>query len=139
MTWLRIRDGVADAGFLTFDLRDVLRALGPDALGWTWTVSAVEENGQTLEAVGEGLADLGTLERSGERVADSRLVQIAERIHQVIWGEFRAYRDRIAAEPSVRVVAFDASFYEVWCDDDAAIARLRAAFKETELVTAAAP
>ncbi len=139
MTWIRISDGVAEGGFLGLDLRDVLRSFGPDAVGWTWTVSAVEENGEALEAVGAGLVDLQALERSGERVAGSRLVQIAERIHQVIWGEFRAYRDRTSAEPFVRVVAFDSSCFEVWCDDDAVIGRVRAAFKDAEPISLPIP
>ena len=137
MTWLRISD--KSECVLTFDLRDVLRALGPDALGWTWTVSAVEETGEEPWATGEGAVELEALERSGERVAGSRLVRIARDVQQTIWGEFRAHRDRTSAEPFVRVVAFDSACFEVWCSDDGVIARLRAAFGDTEPISPPPP
>lgn len=136
MDWLVVKDGIAEGGSLSFDLRDVLRSLGPEALDWAWTVAAVEENGEALEAVGEGWADLQAFERSGERVAGSRLVRIAERVEQVVWGEFRAYRERAAPEPCVRIVAFDGSCFEVWSDDGAIHDRLLARFKDAEFVAA---
>jgi hypothetical protein len=68
-------------------------------------------------------------------VASSRSIGIADRIQQVIWGEFRAYRDWTSTEPIVRIVAFDSSYFEVWCDDAAAIGRVRASFKNTELIS----
>lgn len=138
VAWLRISDKAA-GGPLAFDLWHVLRALGPDAPGWTWTVSAVEETGEELWATGEGAVDLEALERSGEPVAGSRLIRIAERVPQVVWGEFRAHRDPTSTGPFVRVVAFDGTCFEVWCDDDDVIDRLRAAFKDTGLIAPPMP
>ena len=136
MPLLLIKDKIeaVEGRSLAFDLRDVLRSLGPEALDWAWTVAPVEANGEALEAVGEGWMDLQALERSSERVAGSQLARIAERIEQIVWGEFRAYRrGQTSAEPFVRIIAFDSSFFEVWCDDETVVGRVRAAFKDTEL------
>lgn len=130
MFQLWIKDKAA-VGYLAFDLREVLASLGPDALAWMWTVS--DADGGTLEAVGEGLSELGALARTEDRVSGSRLSQIAGSIEQVIWGEFRAYRDPQSAEPLVRVVAFDGSFFEVHSEDEALIERVRSSFKDTVL------
>ncbi len=132
MLQLWIKDKVPETGLLAFDLREVLQALGPCAMSWLWVVSDVGE-GEPLEAVGPSLPDLEALELPGDRVSGSRLARVADGIDQVIWGEFRAYRDHGAAEPSVRVVAFDSSYYEVWSGDAALIGRVQGSFRDTTL------
>ena len=131
MLQLWIKDKVPDRGHLAFDLPEVLASLGPDALDWVWAVS--DADGGTLEAVGEGLPELEALARTDGRVTGHRLVRIAGDVHQTIWGEFRAYRDPRSAEPLVRVVAFDGSFFEVYSEDAALIERVRSSFKDAVL------
>lgn len=132
MLQLWIKDKVHAGGPLAFSLKEVLRALGPGATDWLWVVSDVEE-GEALEAVGPSFPELEALKPSGDRVPGSRLARIADGIDQVIWGEFRAYRDEGAAEPLVRVVAFDGSYYEVWSEDAALIGRVQSSFGDTTL------
>ena len=132
MPQLWISDKVPGGGFLAAGPTEVLRALGPGAMDWLWVVSDVEE-GEALEAVGPKLPGLEALKLSGARVPGSRLARSADGIGQVIWGEFRAYRDEGAAEPLVRVVAFDSSRYEVWSEDAAFIGRVQAFFRGSTL------
>jgi hypothetical protein len=115
--------------YLTFDLKDVLRALGPEALEWTWTAS-------NLEATGERCPDLEALEQTDAEVVGSKLLEIADGISQVIWGEFNAYCDESRKLPWARVVAFDSSWFEVWCEDKATLLRVATAFKDTTLTEA---
>ena len=90
-------------------------------------------------ATGGGGVELEALERSGEEVSGSRLLEIAERTEQVIWGEFRAFRDTGRGEPWIGVIAVDSSHFEVWCEDEAVLARARTAFKDTTLTTPQIP
>jgi hypothetical protein len=115
--------------YLTFDLKDVLRAFGPEALEWIWTAS-------NLDAIGECYPDLEALEQTDAEVAGSRLLEIADGISQVIWGEFNAYRGESREVPWVRVVAFDGSWFEVWCEDKATLLHVAASFKDTTLTAA---
>jgi hypothetical protein len=132
MFCLKICDSIN--GGLSFDLREVLHALGPEALDWTWTVSGIEERGEVLFATGDGAAELEALETSREEISGSRLLEIAESTRQVIWGEFRAFRDSQRDHPWMRIVAFDSSWFEAWCEDEAILTRLGAAFDDTTLV-----
>jgi len=52
---------VPASGFLAFDLRDVPRALGPEAMGWLWGVSEVEAQGNALRATGPRAPELEAL------------------------------------------------------------------------------
>src|SRR5215210_3832901 len=101
MFQLWINDEVPDGGVIAFVLRDVLHALGPEALDWIWIVSGVGAEGEKITATGNGAADLQALERSGAEVSGSHLAEIANRTDQVIWGEFRAFRDNQRESPWV--------------------------------------
>jgi hypothetical protein len=98
---------------LTFDLREVLAALGPRGLTAYWTVGDVAAQGESLDATGEGAAALEELAMSYERIIGSRLAKIAESVRQVIWGEFKGYEDKLSDTPRVVVVAFDSSWWEI--------------------------
>jgi hypothetical protein len=136
---LFINDERPPGGFLAFNLRDVLRALGPDALHWMWSVSGVAAEGEPLMATGEGASDLEALVASGERVSGSRLLEMAGRTHQVIWGEFRSYRHSSESEPWVKIIAFDSSWYEVWSEDEATVQRVASVFNDTTLTPTPIP
>jgi hypothetical protein len=117
---------------LTFDLREVLAAMGPRGLTSYWTVGDVAAQGERLDATGESAAALEELAMSGERITGSRLAEIAEGLRQVIWGEFKGYEDKFSAAPSVVVVAFDSSWWEIQSEEAALLDRVAAAFKGVE-------
>jgi hypothetical protein len=117
-------------GALALDLREILAALGPRAHATYWTVSDVASSDQALDATGDGADALEELALSGERTAGTRLIDIARTVSQTIWGEFRGYSDKAAAEPWIVIVAVDSSWFEVRSDDAAALAGIRGAFKD---------
>ncbi len=79
---------------------------------------------------GEEAADrLEALAQSKERISGKLLAKLANSVHQVIWGEFRAYEAQTIS-PWVIVRAIDSSWYEVETDDEQVLARMRSAFKD---------
>ena len=69
---------------LTFDLKEILAAMGPHASALYWKVGDVELQGGGFDAAGEGAAILEDLLKSGERITTVRFTEIAEKLHQVI-------------------------------------------------------
>jgi hypothetical protein len=94
---------------LSFDLKDLLTAIGQPAPESYWTVGSVERNEESLEVIGKDTRLIEALAASGERVSGYRLQEIAADIHQTIWGEFRGYETPTATMPWVIVVAFDST------------------------------
>ena len=108
-------------GHLAFDLEDILKCLGDEALARTWTCSGVEcntEKGRELER----LAD------AGEQVPGRALLELAERTDQVIEGHFRGRRPG-EAHDSLIVKAIDSTLWEVFGPDDCLV-RIRSAFSD---------
>jgi hypothetical protein len=116
-------------GVLTFDLRDILDAIGPDALTLYWWCHEVEALG------GPGLAGdacrlLTSADASGRPVHGRDLRDAAQYIAQILDGTFHGYRQpfqvrgdlawddsnfgRPAAEPEITIAAFDSSHWEVY-------------------------
>jgi hypothetical protein len=110
-----------DPGYLSFDLVDILRALGERARESSWTV-------ENLDCFGESAEELDRLAESGRAIEGASLVRIAERLTQVIDGDFAGV-DSSANQPWVIVRAVDSSWWEVWTDDDSALAAITARFK----------
>jgi hypothetical protein len=121
-------------GVLTFDLKEVLAALGPRGLTAYWTVGDVAAQGESLDATGEGAAALEALAVSGERIIGSRLAKIAESVRQIIWGEFKGYDDKLSDAPRVVVVAFDSSWWEIQSEETTLLDRVARAFKGVQRV-----
>ena len=130
MRAIQIRDKTSDGRVLAFDLREALAALGTQALRTYWAVSGVADQGEALSATGDGGVELEELARSGARVSGARLLQIAQRVRQVIWGEFNSYDSSEAAEPRLVIRAIDSSCFEVRCDDETILARIPGAFAD---------
>ncbi len=112
-----IRIGAGDSHRLSFDLRHVLTAMRAHASASFWEVSGVALYKEALDVTGPGADQLEVLAASGERVSRAVLLGIAKKVHQVIWGEFRAYAKRTSQEPHIIVRAIDSSFYEITGDD----------------------
>jgi hypothetical protein len=129
MDKIYIRD--ANGHHLSFDLKDVLVAIGQPALETYWTAGPVERTGEMLDATGANRPLLEALVQSGERVDGHRLLELAQGIHQTIWGEFRGYETPTSPGPWIIVVAFDSTWFEVHTDNAAVLEALRARFKNT--------
>jgi hypothetical protein len=108
-------------GFLAFDLKEILRCLGHDALDRAWRCV-------NLECTGEAMEELEALEQSGAAVSGERLLALAERTNQVIWGDFLGRRSGEAAD-TLRIHAIDGTVWEVFGDDDC-LGKVRATFKD---------
>ena len=118
-------------GSLAFDLRDILAALGPQAVKAVWRVGDVEVESEALMmATGNGADELEKLAKLGMLVSGERLIEIARNVDQIIWGEFKGYDSASSADPWIVVVAFDSTWFEVRSTDDLALARLEVAFKD---------
>jgi hypothetical protein len=108
-------------GFLAFDLKDILRCLGKNALERTWTIAGIECTGEATE-------EFEALERSNASVEGSSLASLADRTNQVIWGDFRGRYPGEATE-SLLIKAIDSTVWEVFGDDDC-LGKIRTAFKD---------
>jgi hypothetical protein len=113
---------------LTIDLRDIPAAIGSRAVDAYWKIGDVADHSEHLDATGDGADQLERLAKSHERIGGAELIALAKGVCQIIWGEFRAYDDRLSNAPWVIIRAIDSSFYEVTTSDPRLIADIRAAF-----------
>jgi hypothetical protein len=126
-----IRDGAESlkAGALTFDLVDVLHALGPKVVSSRWRCS-------NLWYVSANERDIEVLERAsaqGELVGGDDLLHAAARLSQTIDGQFEGVIGE--GDPWVIVRAVDSSWWEVSSDDQSVLDAVRARFQSTEEVS----
>jgi hypothetical protein len=128
MRKLIILDGTEPpkAGALTFDLVDVLHALGPKVVSSRWRCS-------NLWYVSANEQDIEVLERAsaqGELVDGGDLLRAAGRLSQVIDGQFEGLiGDR---DPWVIFRAVDSSWWEVLSDERSVLDAVRARFQSVE-------
>ena len=115
---------------LAVDLRHVLKALGPRTFDYFWQVSAETSFNEPLFATGHKADELEQLSTSGTRIPGPAMLDLAENVTQVIWGEFRAFEEVAAIEPCVIVRAVDSTFYEVISNDPAVHDSLKRAFRD---------
>lgn len=119
--------GPGEGGGLTFDLADLLDALGPAALAARWRalppLSYVADNDvDAFEVVGA---------TPGPWLSGAELRAAAGAILQVIDGRFEAVRETGAgATPWLTLRAVDSSWWEAYSDDPAVEAVLRRAFHD---------
>ncbi|MFK8251663.1 hypothetical protein [Ancylobacter terrae] len=126
MDFVQIND--RDGRCLSVDLRHILRVLGHRAEQLWWAVGPI--HGEYFEAMGEGQAELKQLEVSGRRLAGPAFGALAERVHQVIWGDFAGFATEDAETPELIICAIDSSYYEVHAVDDAILDRMRQSFAD---------
>lgn len=130
MRGIRIDDGTShdptvalpagEVGGLNFDLADVLEALGEKAIRSMWRAD-------DLWCFGDSYAEIMALSEASTAIPGAQLLSIAERLTQVIDGEFCGSVPG-CNEPWIVVKAIDSSWWEVWTDDVAALASLRERF-----------
>jgi len=96
-------------GYLAFDLKDILRALGQDAKERVWRV-------EQLECTGEATPELEQIEAASTAVTGEELLALAERTNQIIEGTFLG---RLTSEnrDSLRIHAVDSTLWEVFGDE----------------------
>lgn len=121
----------AEDHHLSFDLKEVLAAIGQPALEANWTVGSVEQADEPLWVLGPSMPLVEALANSGERVSGYRLLEIAQGIQQTIWGEFRGYETPTSLSPWIVVIAFESTWFEVHTDNATVLGALRARFKNT--------
>lgn len=124
--------GVSIADFdqrhiLKVDLADILAAVGEPAEASTWALSGVEAAG------GNDAEELHRLSEEQRTIDGRSLALRASSVSQVVEGEFRAYRDGADA-PWLIIYAVDSSAFDVLTDDDDVLSRLRATFKNVNVI-----
>lgn len=120
MTTLRIA-GI-DGKSLSFDLRELLDALGEDAMRATWHC----EVGDFVPA--DDAKYLVPAYDAATSIAGAILYQLASQTRQVIDGRFVATRDG-SAEPWLTLLAVDSSWWEVTTDDPAVVQAIESSFR----------
>jgi hypothetical protein len=141
MKTIRISDSTPN-GVLTVDLSGILRAVGSRAVKSVWRASPVEASivghliveTDEIWGTGDGADELDELARSGMRVGGARLVEVAKKVTQIIWGEFKGYDGTSSVDPWAIIIAFDSTWFEVRSTDDEALSRLQASFTDIALV-----
>lgn len=130
MPILQIRDSQPSKHDVVVDLRDVLPVLGQRALLATWRVAGVARYDEDPMVVGDEAAErLEALHRSQDMISGVLLSELVDRTVQIIWGEFRAYKDG-GTEPWVIVRAIDSTWCEVETDDEDVLDILRRSFTD---------
>jgi hypothetical protein len=123
-----IRDGTEPGGRgpLSFDLRDVLVALGDRAYDVRWRCA-------DLRYTSKDERDIPILERLGRRgesVPGAELMAGIEELAQVVDGEFEGLEKNGLRWVLIRAV--DSSWWEVWTDDASVMDGVRNRFKVVE-------
>lgn len=122
---VRIMDGVRDGRGLTFDLPDILDAIGPVVLGCTWEARYVASVWTETDPWDDSWSDVPSpLDTGALR---------ARWMGQIINGRFTALDD---GREVLMIEAVDSSFWLVWSDNTEVLAGLMRRFVD---VTPAVP
>jgi hypothetical protein len=133
---------------LSFDVKDILDALGERAMRWQWCVF------YDLEAygLGEKLASIldttESIRSGGIWLSASEFVQLAREIHQTVDGEFQAFLSEISAldipveeldapfpksRGQLSIRAVDSTWFEVYAKHREDVERIQAHFSEVRI------
>ncbi len=123
MKTISISDHDAMTNVLSFDLKELLATLGEDGEQSKWTISGAEASGAAAE-------ELYAAQNRSERMHGAVLRQIADKVEQVIEGEFRAYEHDDDANSWLILRAIDSSSWDVASSRDDVLDRFRARFHE---------
>lgn len=98
--------------------------MGDQATGRVWRCA-------NLWVIGHATAELEAAEDSGTVISGPELLSLAERITQVIDGDFMGRRPSEEFD-SIRIHAIDSTFWEVF-GDEGCLDRVRSAFSDVRL------
>ena len=121
MFGIKIRDSKPSAGgggVLSFDLRDILEAIGEPALSSEWRCLRL-----WYTAVKDGT--FSEFRETRLRLSGKEIVEFAFSVHQTIDGEFIAKKDG-ANKPWLIIRAVDSSWFEVWSSKKKVLEELEA-------------
>lgn len=107
MNGVEIRD-LHPNGYLSFDLKDILRCLHTDVIQRLWRADSVE-------CTGEASQPLERLAEAESPISAEELIDIASRTDQVIWGTFKGHLPGESVS-SLTIKAIDSSLWEVFGD-----------------------
>ena len=120
---IRVKD-LAEAGYLDFDLEDLLDLLGNPASNSIWKCQVDEVTSKDLPV------NLVTAFNSSEH--DGRtLMRLAAITRQVIDGKFEG-RDCHSQTPWICLTAVDSSYWEVWASNESCFEPLKKRFSHIE-------
>jgi hypothetical protein len=109
-------------GFLCFDLKDILSAIGDAAVVSRWRC-------RNVECVGQNAEKLYELSETGKNVSGLELSEIMDGIFQTIDGQFEAFLEG-GEEPWLVVDAVDSSWFDVFSEDASVLQRIRNSFRD---------
>lgn len=94
--------------------------------------NAFDEYFMIAEPSGVQFERLDVLARNRSTVSGAALVELANAVWQVIWGEFTAV---LPQEDAIRVTirAIDSTFYEVTTTDDAVLHKIKSTYKDVRV------
>ena len=110
-----------ERGILAVDLVHIVRLAGPRALASRWWCSSVE-------CVGPGADGLHAVS-DGPAIGGAELLELAEKVDQVVEGEFVATNGAVG-DPWLVVRAIDSTEYVVVTDDHELVLRIRATYRD---------
>jgi hypothetical protein len=135
-----IRDRSLDEGYLTFDLKDVLAALGDRVWQWTWCVLELDAIGHEIEPFCQSVDS----QPNGFWVDTAEFLMLADRIVQTISAQFLAFRrdvDRTELqsedlnsarfpqnEIQLVIRAVDSSYFEVYAKEESIVRAINSRF-----------
>jgi hypothetical protein len=111
---LNITDNRSDG--LPIDLHDVLRPLMAEVVESCWEIDAPDCSGEAAE-------EFDAIAAQKSRISGQSLLDLVGRVHQVIDGDFTAYRSYEDVRPWFVVRAVDSTSYDVETDDEAILTR----------------
>ena len=121
----------AGGSSLSFDLRDILTAVGEPVLSSSWRCRDL-----CYTAVRDGKFD--EFREARRRLTGEEMIQFADGIHQTIDGRFEAHSEGVAKRPWLVILAVDSSWFEVWSSKHEILKRVRARFEQVSDLPAAA-
>jgi hypothetical protein len=128
MPVLQIHDRLP-LGRVAVDPRVVLTMLGERASCASWQVGGVAPDDEALMVVGDAADRLEALAHSQSLVSGTLLSELLQQTLQIIWGEFRAFREGETA-PWVIVRAVDSTWCEVETHDEDVLDLVRQSFTD---------
>ena len=134
MFGIKIKDSKRSGGgssFLSFDLRDILAAVGEPVFASRWRCRDL-----CYTAVRDGRFD--EFREARRKFTGEEMVQFAGSIHQTIDGRFEARGGGAAKRPWLVILAVDSSWFEVWSSKREVLERVRARFEKVSDLPAAA-
>jgi len=134
MLGIKIKDSKTSGGggsFLSFDLRDILAAIGEPAFISHWRC-------RDLCYTATGGEKFTEIREARRKLSGEEMMRFASEIHQTIDGRFEAHNGGGAKKPWLIILAVDSSWFEVWCSKREVLERVRTSFEKVSDLSAAA-